>query len=353
MADIDAEAVGSALDSVLYLYAADGVTELTRSDNYDGLDSRIIYTLPSDGNYYLAVHEFSQGSEGGPDYFYTLSLSTAPPPPDVVSNWTDSAPTPDGHIQPGEWADAAMYDITIARAKGDRPRRTPAKESGEVHTGGVRADLAAEAAMRYETVTLYVKNDATHLYLAIDNPNDTTASDWDEMGVYFDDNPLPSDGQWTNSSCGNADGWIVNSDTWLFDGEWPSVVQGDNPATYGQLRLATGQPVCNEPPSPWLASPANGASIADTTPDFDWADATHATAYRIQVDDAPDFATPVTSATTTASAFTPSTPLPPGTYYWRVQGWNNAGGCDVVGPWSATRALRIKSSLFLPVVIKR
>jgi fibronectin type 3 domain-containing protein len=62
-------------------------------------------------------------------------------------------------------------------------------------------------------VTLYAMNDGTHLYLAIDNPNDTTDDSWDQAGVYFDDNPLPSDGQWTNTICGNQDGegnfWVM------------------------------------------------------------------------------------------------------------------------------------------------
>jgi hypothetical protein len=56
-------------------------------------------------------------------------------------------------------------------------------------------------------------NDGEHLYLAIDDSNDITVHDHDQMGVYFDDNPLPSDGQWTNTSCGNSDGegnfWVV------------------------------------------------------------------------------------------------------------------------------------------------
>jgi predicted secreted protein len=415
VADIDAWVNGSALDSYLTLYASDGVTEITANDDYDGLDSRIVYNLPSGGTYYLVVRELSHGSEGGPDYDYTLSLSVTPPPPDVISNWTSSAPTPDGYIQPGEWADAAAYDITVVRAKGERPRYAPGKEGGEVSTGrSLEALSGPRGEVRSEAVTLYVKNDATHLYLAIDNPNDTTVFEYDEMGVYFDDNPLPSDGRWTSLFCGNADGegnfwvnpagywngvayreiiagpdycgivdpapgvsgvvghasghaqaeltidltssalrampgdgigmylWILNSDTWMLEGQWPSVVQWDNPATYGQVRLATASPVCNEPLAPWLASPANGAGVADTTPDFDWADATHAAAYRIQVDDASDFATPVISATTTTSAFTPSTPLPPGTYYWRAQGWNNAGDCDVVGPWSTVRWLEIQ-----------
>ncbi len=75
IADIDAKAIGSDLDPYLYLYDTDGVTELTHNDDHDGLDSRIEYTLPADGTYYLKVREYNHGSEGGPTYFYTLSLN--------------------------------------------------------------------------------------------------------------------------------------------------------------------------------------------------------------------------------------------------------------------------------------
>jgi len=64
-------------------------------------------------------------------------------------------------------------------------------------------------------VLLYAMNDGDYLYLAIDNPNDATGDTYDQMGIYFDDNPLPSDGLWTNTGCGNPDGegnfWVLTS----------------------------------------------------------------------------------------------------------------------------------------------
>lgn len=74
IADIDAQNIGSSLDSYLYLYDTDGVSELTQNDDHDGLDSRIEYTLPTDGTYYLKVREYDHPNEGGPGYFYTISL---------------------------------------------------------------------------------------------------------------------------------------------------------------------------------------------------------------------------------------------------------------------------------------
>jgi hypothetical protein len=80
VADIDAETIGSSLDSYLYLYDSDGVTELTHNDDYDGYDSYLVHTLPADGTYYLMVREYSHPSEGGLEYFYTISLTLNPPP---------------------------------------------------------------------------------------------------------------------------------------------------------------------------------------------------------------------------------------------------------------------------------
>jgi hypothetical protein len=74
IADIDAQNIGSSLDSHLYLYDTDGVTVLTENDDYGALDSRIEYTLPADGTYYLKVQEYDHPNEGGPGYFYTTSL---------------------------------------------------------------------------------------------------------------------------------------------------------------------------------------------------------------------------------------------------------------------------------------
>jgi hypothetical protein len=74
VADIDASILGSYLDAYLYLLDTDGVTVLAQNDDYDGLDSRVVYTLPATGTYYLMVRHYWHPYEGGPDYFYTISL---------------------------------------------------------------------------------------------------------------------------------------------------------------------------------------------------------------------------------------------------------------------------------------
>jgi len=71
------------------------------------------------------------------------------------------------------------------------------------------------------------------------------------------------------------------------------------------------------------------------------------------VDDDVDFPSPVISATVTTSTFMLATPLAPGTYYWHVQGWSNGGGCNIWGPWSAPRRVRVQAPVFVPIIIKR
>jgi hypothetical protein len=72
--EVEAAAIGSDMDSVLTLYASDGTTVLAENDDYGSLDSRIAYTLPNPGTYYVRVREYSDPDEGGPRYFYNLVL---------------------------------------------------------------------------------------------------------------------------------------------------------------------------------------------------------------------------------------------------------------------------------------
>jgi Ca2+-binding RTX toxin-like protein len=91
------------------------------------------------------------------------------------------------------------------------------------------------------------------------------------------------------------------------------------------------------PPAPTLLTPPDGSATADATPTLDWDDTVDpdgdAVTYRLQVDDAANFSSPVISTTSLipTSGYTPGADLPEGTYHWRV--WAFDG--NVVGPWSA------------------
>lgn len=113
---------------------------------------------------------------------------------------------------------------------------------------------------------------------------------------------------------------------------------------------------CNPPGIPVLVSPGDGSSTNDSTPLFDWDVTGGATEYQIQVDDYSDFTSPVVDLTTTATAQTPASALPNGTYYWHVRAHNTASGCNLYGPYSASWIVTIDTnitySVYLPLTIR-
>ncbi len=405
VADIDAQAIGSALDADLYLYDTDGTTELAHNDDHDGLDSYIATVLPADGTYCLQVRDFNHPGAGGAGFFYTLSLAAGDAFA-IASAWTKSAPSVDGQIAPGEWDSAATYDITGALAE----TRFFPQNLVSWPTG---------ARERLTTVTLYAMNDGSRLYLAIDNPNDTSKDDLDQMGVYFDDDPLPSDGAWTHTSCGHADGegnflvgangvdyrewtagpaacdvvspapgtsgavghdsghvqaeiaidlsasalragpgdavglylWILDHSTLHHDGQWPITGDFDDPATYGHLTLA-----CDPlPAAPTLSAPADGESAGDNPPTFRWSHVSSATAYRIRVAGNASFDPPEIDAVTPETSYTPAGALLEGArYYWRVRGCNTCGEGAWSGAWTFTipSAEPSGDTIYLPLVMR-
>ncbi|MDI7277265.1 MAG: PA14 domain-containing protein, partial [Anaerolineae bacterium] len=253
IASVTAAAQGSALDSYLSLFAPDGSTVLAQNDDTNGYDSQLGARLPASGTYYLRVREYSHPNEGGAQYFYSLALHKFQPPT-ITSNLASAAPLIDGEMSPGEWGSAAVYDITsvVAAASGTGvPLDGKAASAAGIARPGQTKDKAALAQAGAQPaaapVRLYVMNDATHLYLAIDNPNDAVGDAYDQMGIYFDDNPLPSDGQWTNTSCGHADGegnfWVITDSV-----EFREIAAGPGfcsvvvpaPGTGGQISQASG-----------------------------------------------------------------------------------------------------------------
>jgi hypothetical protein len=101
----------------------------------------------------------------------------------------------------------------------------------------------------------------------------------------------------------------------------------------------------NVPASPQLVSPQDGSATNDTTPTFDWSDVTDPSGitYQIQVDNSGDsFPSPeINVSGLTSSTYTPTTALPVGTYWWRV---NARSGVGTTGGWSATRTLVIDTT---------
>lgn len=91
----------------------------------------------------------------------TLAFDTSITP--IPSPYTTNPPVVDGFLSPGEWSDAYMLDVTDVLGLPDA------------------ADPPGSA-------ILYVKNDASNVYFALDAVFDMTTNDFDELGVYLDDN---------------------------------------------------------------------------------------------------------------------------------------------------------------------
>ncbi|NIR43810.1 MAG: hypothetical protein GWN99_07620 [Gemmatimonadetes bacterium] len=77
--DVDASEFGSQLDPILELYASDGTTLLAGNDDFDGLDSRIIFQVSSTDTYYIRIIDFS--GSGSASHTYTINFNTTQPGP--------------------------------------------------------------------------------------------------------------------------------------------------------------------------------------------------------------------------------------------------------------------------------
>jgi hypothetical protein len=114
LVEVLARRIGSRLDPVIRILDAAG-KELANNDDGADKDSRLIFTAPAAGDYFVEVRSVS--SKGGDDYFYRL-LVTDPPAPDFRLTMTPDNPTaPAGG--------AAVVTVTAQRSgyTGDIPLR--------------------------------------------------------------------------------------------------------------------------------------------------------------------------------------------------------------------------------------
>ncbi len=93
-------------------------------------------------------------------------------------------PSCDGYIDPTEWADAYMYDVSDTTGQSD----------------GLPDPLGS--------VTLWLKQDDNGVYFAIRNNVDQVLDEYDQCGLYFDDD---YDGCWHPSATTEGNNWLVYS----------------------------------------------------------------------------------------------------------------------------------------------
>lgn len=88
--DVDAKSIASALDPYMFLIDRDQKTILAENDDEVALqvkDSRIFYTIPADGTYYLKIKAWDHPMVGGTNYFYTLRMYVDQTPPTAAISY--------------------------------------------------------------------------------------------------------------------------------------------------------------------------------------------------------------------------------------------------------------------------
>lgn len=151
----------------------------------------LIRTHGWSGNYWIELYLFD-GHDNDLDYdsFSTASYAYDAfdsAPPRIDSGWADAAPTIDGVLSPGEWADAALVELVLADP-----------------TNQVSASLL-------------VTNDGDNLYICYDAYGDTTNDLDDSSSVAFDtgNDDFASDGAehefWMTAAFSTSEGHMVYS----------------------------------------------------------------------------------------------------------------------------------------------
>jgi hypothetical protein len=102
-----ASSIDSRLDPELKLYDSNQ-KQLASNQHYQGKDALLDCTLPADGDYYVRLCQFAHVL-GGPEYFYRLSITTAP--------WIDLVYPP--MVEPGKEAQLTVFGRNLPGGKLD------------------------------------------------------------------------------------------------------------------------------------------------------------------------------------------------------------------------------------------
>ncbi|MDX1413764.1 MAG: trypsin-like serine protease [Candidatus Promineifilaceae bacterium] len=101
--------------------------------------------------------------------------------------------------------------------------------------------------------------------------------------------------------------------------------------------------------APNLLAPLNGSVVDIWTPTFEWSSMPWATEYQIQVDDDPDFSSPLIDVTVNTNSYSPTELLVEGDNYWRVRATDGGGTWSEYTPaWVVTVDVL---NIYLPLII--
>jgi len=146
----------------------------------------------------------------------------------------------------------------------------------------------------------------------------------------------------TNYAITTANLTLMPGDTYY----WRVAVSSTGPVSSGNSELRSFTIQAAPAIAPTIGSPANGASITNTTPSFSWSPVGGTTTYTFQLATNPNFTTPLVTANLTTTAYVPATALTVGTtYYWRVMAalpiagdWSTVANFAIVAPPTTTTA---------------
>jgi hypothetical protein len=130
----------------------------------------------------------------------------------------------------------------------------------------------------------------------------------------------------------------------LSDGEYFWRVRGGTgDGIWGRWSSVWSLQIDTVPPArPVLTTPADEATLTDTTPTLGCRAVSGATLYQFQIDNNSDFSSPVIDLIRNRRYFTPLMELSSRLYYWRVRAKDAAGN---VSPWSTRRSFRITNGV--------
>ncbi len=127
------------------------VSNRTYSDHEDYIDT----TVHNDSTYYYVLTAFYNDTTESP---YTHEISATPTADSVLTkqlNYSGFIPVLDGVLSANEWDDAVRF--------------------------AVQSDTSLDS------IFVYMKNSENHLYIALDDPNNTHDADDNEIDIWFDD----------------------------------------------------------------------------------------------------------------------------------------------------------------------
>jgi hypothetical protein len=180
---IISQKVGNKASPKLSLYGTDGTTLLASSSTSWSVYSRMTWTAPAAGNYYIKVAPYSGMQSAGANTDYRITLGDVLHPDFIVENfWFQGAGTPGGVITVSDtirnegFADAGSFDISVYVS----PDATVTTADALIGTRTV-ASLAANQASpsSWWECSLPGLSDGTYYLAAIVNPggaNETVIS---------------------------------------------------------------------------------------------------------------------------------------------------------------------------------